>query len=439
MNQKNYSSRADRNGVVIVLFAILLPVLLLLAMIAINIAHMQLTRTELKIATDAAARAGGRAWSEFNDLDQAKEFARATAELNTVSGQPLILSTSESVGEMVFGASLRDGDGRFVFEPVSEAEINNGNLASGFQVNASHDTPLLFRIEGRSSFEPSASSIATQIERDIALIIDRSASMFSFEGQITNPGQGEDYMFSVLTDLYNDPANGISHQDYLNSIADYQGLQESLDMSTRERVYTPEILALLSESGDLLTYAQTINSDYRTNIAAPRFSRWHSLELGYAAFFEVLDSTDQEELISVSSFGSDARLEAPLSSDLTTARLVADSIYPRGSTAIGKGMLEGFDSLNAPNARLGAIKTLIVLSDGLNKKGISPIAAANQIINDNPSTVINTITFGAEADFEEMTAVANIGSGKHFHAANTAQLIEVFRELAAIHRTLITD
>ena len=57
-NLKNLTSRRD--GVVVVLFAIVLPVLLLLSAVAINIAYMQLTRTELKIATDASARAGGR-------------------------------------------------------------------------------------------------------------------------------------------------------------------------------------------------------------------------------------------------------------------------------------------------------------------------------------------------------------------------------------------
>ena len=153
MNRKENFSKANRSGVTVILFAILLPVLLLLSMIAINIAHMQLTRTELKIATDAAARAGGRAWSEHNDLATAKEFARQAAEMNTVSGDPLILSTAEADGQMVFGESIRDGGARFAFRPISESELSDGTvLASGFQVNASHDTPLLFRINDIEAF-----------------------------------------------------------------------------------------------------------------------------------------------------------------------------------------------------------------------------------------------------------------------------------------------
>ena len=377
------------------------------------------------------------AWSVFNDLNEAKDHARLAAELNTVAGSPLILSTNEADGEIVFGDSLRDGKARFAFTPVPESSLESGGLASGVQVNASHSTLLFFKIGETNSFTPRASSVATQIERDIALILDRSASMFSFEGQITNPGQGEDYLFEVLTDLYEDPANEITREEYLASIADYQGFQESLDMAAREREYTPGILSLLT--GDLLTYAETLNSDYRTDIAAPRFSRWHSLELGYAAFFDVLEQTDQVELVSVSSFNTDAGLDFALSYDLVGARAIIEEIYPVRSTAIGKGMLVGFESLKADNARLGAVKTMIVMSDGLSKTGIEPVDAAEQIINEDPNVVINTVTFGAEADIDAMSEVARIGSGKHFHAENTVQLIEVFKELAATHRTLITD
>ena len=438
MKQNQNFPVARRDGVVAVLFAFVLPVLLILAAVAINLSYMQLTRTELKLATDASARAGGRAWSEFNDVDEAKEFARRAASLNEVGGSPLLLSTDESAGEIVFGESARGGDGRFAFTPTTEAQIANNGLASGLQINATHPTLLFFEIGGTSSFTPSASSIATQIERDIALIVDKSASMFSFQGQITNPEDGEDYLYEVMTDLYEDPANGITRAEYFNSIADYQGLQEAADMSTRARIFTDKILDLLPE-GDLKTYALTLNSDYRSSTAPPRFSRWHSLELANDAFFDVLAATEQTELVSIASFNRDAQLEIPLTSDLDAAGGIVGEIFPTGSTAIGKGMLEGFDALNGDAARQSAVKTIIVLSDGLNKQGISPVNAAQQIIGQNPSTVIHTVTLGAEADIDEMAEVARIGSGKHYHATNTMQLIEVFQELAASHRTLITD
>ena len=437
MNINKKSPTARRDGVVVVMFAIVLPVLLVLAAVAINVAYMQLTRTELKIATDASARAGGRAWSEYNDLGQSKEHARLAASLNTVGGKALVLSTAESDGQIVFGDSIRSGDARFGFTPMSESEIMDGALASGIQVNATHPTFLFFKVGETNSFTPNASSIATQIERDIALILDRSGSMFSFEGQVTDPGKGEDFLYETITDLYNDPANEITHDEYLAAIADYQENEESEALSTRDREYSPKIISLLT--GDLLTYATSVNSDYHPGTAAPKLSRWHSLEIAYDAFFDVLEETHQEELVSVSSFASSARLDFALSDDLDGARLIASEIYPLASTAIGDGMLEGFESLKVDTARLGAVKTIIVMSDGLNKKGTDPVAAANQIIAENQSVVINTVTFGAGADINQMAEIARIGSGKHFHATNAAQLTDVFEVLAASHRTLITD
>ena len=71
------------------LMAFVLPVLALLAAFCINSAQMQLSRTELIIATDAAARAGGRAFSEEQTVSAAKTAAFVTAALNNVDGQPL--------------------------------------------------------------------------------------------------------------------------------------------------------------------------------------------------------------------------------------------------------------------------------------------------------------------------------------------------------------
>ena len=70
-----------------VLFVILLPVMILFSGIAINMAYMQLTTTELKVATDAAAKAGGRAMSIHQTTDSAMNFARSTAAANLVAGR----------------------------------------------------------------------------------------------------------------------------------------------------------------------------------------------------------------------------------------------------------------------------------------------------------------------------------------------------------------
>ena len=52
--------RSSRRAAMMVLIAVCLPLCLIMAAFAINVAWMQLVRTELRTATDAAARAAGR-------------------------------------------------------------------------------------------------------------------------------------------------------------------------------------------------------------------------------------------------------------------------------------------------------------------------------------------------------------------------------------------
>ena len=102
-------------------------------------------------------------------------------------------------------------------------------------------------------------------------------------------------------------------------------------------------------------------------------------------------------------------------------------------------MEQGFAALSGMNARLGAVPTVIVMSDGINRRGANPVSVARRIVRDSPNMVIHTVTFGAEANIPEMEQIADLGGGKHFHASSTLELIAVFEELAGSFRTLITD
>ena len=62
--------RVIRDGAIVPLFAILLPVLLILAAFAVNISFYQLTATELRIATDVASHAGGRSLNVYQNMDE---------------------------------------------------------------------------------------------------------------------------------------------------------------------------------------------------------------------------------------------------------------------------------------------------------------------------------------------------------------------------------
>ena len=93
-----------RTGAVVPLFAIMLPVVLIIAAFAINIAYLQLNRTEMYIAADAASRAASREFATTNNKTRAIAMARTATNRNTVGGSPLLLGS----GDIVFGESTRD-------------------------------------------------------------------------------------------------------------------------------------------------------------------------------------------------------------------------------------------------------------------------------------------------------------------------------------------
>ncbi len=170
-------SARRRRGVMLVLFIVCLPVILAFSMYVINISWMQLTRTELRTATDAAARAGSRTLSLTQDEGQARAAAVTAARGNTVAGDPLLLAPSD----LELGVSRQSHGGLWRFSPLASGrpEINAVRVTGRrVQGSPSGPVPLLFNgLFDRTVFEPVKTATATQIDRDIVLVLDQSGSM----------------------------------------------------------------------------------------------------------------------------------------------------------------------------------------------------------------------------------------------------------------------
>ena len=111
--------KRQRRGGIVVLLAAILPILFLLSAFVINLAYVQLCRTELMVATDAAARSGGRAMSHYQNVEDAKTAAQVTAALNNVAGVPLQVSFSDEDNEIEFGDSITSGStARHIFSKI---------------------------------------------------------------------------------------------------------------------------------------------------------------------------------------------------------------------------------------------------------------------------------------------------------------------------------
>ena len=404
----------SRHGAIVPLFALLLPVMIILCLIAMNLSYMQLTQSELKIATDAAARAGCRAWSDSQDMETARAAARLAAEMNTVSGRPLLLDSNDNTdAQIVFGASIRDvNGGRYQFTPIDDAAVLGGALVSGVEVSVVQPTNLLLRVANVETFNPATSSIASQIDRDIALVIDRSISMTYYNG---------DEPFRQVIDALL-AAGTIS--------------QPEADDARSYRAYSQNVLDHFT--GQALEYAIARNATRGTE-DVPIHSRWESLEIASEAFFQAIDETHPIEQVAVSSFSSDSRVDLELSENLQLAEDTVNALNPAGSTAIGDGLLSGLATLGGPARRQSAVPVIILFTDGQLNGGIDPNTAVQQVIAQNPNTVIHAVTFSTAADQGLMRSIANATHGEHFHANTRQELIDVFKRIAASVPTLLTQ
>lgn len=355
---------ASRDGAVIPLFAIMLPVILILAAFAINIAYMELNRTEMYIASDAASRAAGREFALTNSQSNAMSKGRLATLLNTVGGKPLLLSD----GDFVFGqASRASASSRYSFSPggtfPNAVEVTVRRTAGSLSGPVQLPLPTFF---ASPVIESSQTSRTNQIEVDVALVIDRSGSM----------AYGS-----------NEPA-----------------------------VYPP--------------VPSAAPPGWYFGDPAPNPSRWREAVTAVDVFLNELTNSPVSELVALSTYNDGTYLEQTLTSDYNNIRSSLDfytQSFTSGATNIGGGINRGIDALSI-NDRPFAAKVMIVLTDGIDTVGSNPIAAAQNAFDEQ--IMVFTITFSSEADQSTMQNVATTGNGKHYHAANGAVLLSIFRDIA---------
>lgn len=412
-------SLRSRRGTVMAMTAIVLPVLAILAAFAINAAHMQLTRTELSIATDASARAAGRAFSELQTVDDAVDAAVATAALNTVNDQPLRVRPGDAANEIEFGRCVQNGGdfSRYHFVKIPTGDVRAGTVASAVRVNGqrlasslSGNVPLIIPgLLNASTFETQETSVAMQVDRDISLILDRSGSMNEIDFE---------------WDWNEDP---------FSNNAMYWAYQQG----QLNRYYNRGWRYSYANGNDSITYQQYMYENY-FNKGTPPTTPWQDLEAAVNAFLDVLETTSQEEQVSLASYSTNSSLDTLLEKNHSVVRDKVRDLYPNGWTAIGKGMQSGISGLIHARARPFAAKTMVVMTDGIQNRTPWAQDIARGLVAGNLLT-IHTVTFGEGANQADMQEVAGIGGGRHYHAATGEDLVQIFQEIANNLPTMLTE
>lgn len=181
LRHSSSAASGQRTGAMLPLIAVVIVILLVASALAIDIASMHVARSELRTATDAAAKAAVEALGREQSQTAAINAALRIAKENRVSGTGLDLDPSQ----IVFGISTANDSGRFIFREdsgVFGAPINSVQV-TGARTAGSPNGPISLMFGsffGVSSFEPRTTAIAAHSERDIALVLDVSGSMADF-------------------------------------------------------------------------------------------------------------------------------------------------------------------------------------------------------------------------------------------------------------------
>lgn len=157
-----------------VFVAVMMIAMLMTTVLSIDLAYMHLTRTELRTATDAAAKATALELSISQKKSKARKKGTQIASLNKVAGKPLVVRSKD----IQFGRSELQRSGKFAFStkgnPINSVQI----LGDRTSRSADGGVGLFFgKFSGVEEFEPTQSATATYMERDIVLVVDRSGSM----------------------------------------------------------------------------------------------------------------------------------------------------------------------------------------------------------------------------------------------------------------------
>ncbi len=364
----------------LILIALMMVVFVAAAAFSVDVAYMQLVRTQLRTATDASARAGGEALARMQDINHARKAAKDIAAANLVAAEPLMLYDSD----VEFGNSFPMPDGEWAFvgltTPVNSLRVNGRRTADS---QSGSVTFFIAPALGVNDFEPVQTATAVRFDRDMCLVADRSNSM---KLDVDEDAGG----VSSSDSRYCQPPDPVSSRWAALEVA-LQGFLDVLDT-------TPQI-----EHVSLVSYASDSSACDIYNSAS---------DINQVLTSDSTQITDAMQGISNTAFN--------------------------GGTETGTGIYSAVTALTDPDtARPFARKAIVVFTDGHTTGGPSPVSAAQYAAQNH--IVVHTITFGAGADQVQMREVAAAGGGKHYHAPDTEALKEIFREIALTMLVVLTD
>lgn len=364
-----------RKGAMMPVIAFMVPVIMIFVGYSINVAYMELVRTELRLTCDSAAKSALINYGATQQQSTAIAFGQTVSANNKVGNVAITIPS----GNFLFGNATKQPNGTYTFTsgltPFNSVQVTSA---------ASVDLPF-GAMATTGKYNCSEVAIAKRISHDIVLVLDRSASMaFDLSGsQFVYPPDRT--LFSPLQSYFTPPSPTASRWHSLTlAVNSFTSILQarSLDVNV-----------------GLVTYAETYS-------------------LGsYSA--------------------TEASLDVQMTSNISlipTAMNVWGQTPLLGDTNIEAGLAIAQAELTGARARTTADRTIILLTDGVATSGNSNIGALTTANRSASNIVTHVITFGGEAASGStqtaMIAAATNGNGMFFNAATTAQLQQAFQTIA---------
>ena len=403
LNRCRGRSGEQRSGAAHVLIAAMLFAFLVAAAWMVDVAYMQLIRTELRTATDAAAKAGAEALARHQTSDAAKNAAVHYASLNRVGGYPFQISPND----VILGRVTGQNNGTWTFSQGStpynavrvNAKIGNGGTTAAI--------PLFFGTAlGHGNFATSQQATAGQQEVEVCLCLDRSGSM----------------MFDMTGEDYSYPSNN----PYLYPAGYYS--------STMWRNYCSPPHPSGSRWAELMTAITVFMDEAGQFQYPPRTSlvTWSSAyTLPYYPGYSYTTVDTDLTLPAQADFSwptNRANIESAL--QVRTGRPVV------GGTNLSAGLDQAVAVLTGNNGRPLSSKIIILLTDGNWNAGRDPVLAAQDAATAGITVHCVSMMTGSQAS---LTQVASITGGSYYATSNANELRTAFRDLARSLPIVLTD
>lgn len=381
----------NRRGVVLVLVAVLMIVVIAIALFSIDVAYMMMVRTQLRAATDAAAKAATEALNRTQSGSQAVTAAIDVASKNRVAGNPLTLTSSD----IILGNSTYGTNGAWTF---SSGAINGRysavRISTQFGAGRSNGAVGLFfaGLFGGTTFQPTEAATATIVQQDLVLCLDRSHSMcFDLSGVAWSYPPG--------TPTNPDPV-----------------------------AYPPN--ATLSRWASLTRATTSFLDICQTSYPLPRVAlvTWAS---------PITKSSYEYSITKKTSPG--VSNEVGFVTDYTSTRAAISahtSALMMGGTDTSSGIDSAVAQLVALTDRPMSQKTIVLMTDGQWNTGRNPTLAATDAAAQGITIHVIILLTATQTTMEQ---VASITGGKCYYATNDTELTNAFIAVARSLPVVLTE